>query len=309
MCLKNIHLKPFLIILIACLLCVAIVSSSSCLNCTENTFKFTEIISRKRRYLVFPPGSTILCTLSVVKAFMFTSPRGHNMVMEVDFYYPLPDKVIHHRKENPKPVETTTQKPIVASPPVELLDFHHDDDLHNFPHYHDEVLTSHRKNDLGVYLSKYNYPKFNKKYFNQKINQKNYINPLYKSKFRNKMRKRRDEMKESLDVIGNHEHKGHRDRRDFYRSIEKFIDENDVGLDGRSCVLRTICEVQLWLMPKGVSLFHDIIRLLFSLPSNSHHIDHYKEAMSSDEYNNCQVYEKKCPISILSFILYSEKKI
>lgn len=35
------------------------------------------------------------------------------------------------------------------------------------------------------------------------------------------------------------------------------------GLDIRSCLLRMICEAKHYLLPRGKSFFHDVLRILF----------------------------------------------
>ncbi|XP_059620863.1 uncharacterized protein LOC132264614 isoform X2 [Phlebotomus argentipes] len=258
-----------------------------CMDWSENPYKFPEVLSRRKRYLVFPPGSTVLCTLSVVKAFVFKSPAQHNMVMEVDFYYPLPDKLIFPERKNPAPIVVTTQKATVA-PPVLYHDSFPHDDFYNLIDYHDRMDTTRRKSDKDVFLQKTRYPFSYKKYQSDK----NHLFEGSKGKHWQKQH-----------------YRGHRERRDFYRSIENFINTKDIGLDGRSCILRTICEAQHWLMPKGTSLFDDIFRLLFSLPEKYSYVDDYSRAMSSEEKHCSELYEKKCPISILGLILHSEKVI
>ncbi|GAB0091548.1 hypothetical protein DMENIID0001_064030 [Sergentomyia squamirostris] len=270
------------------------IASSHCTNCTENSFTFPEILSRKRRYLVFPPGAIILCTLSVVKAIMISSPRGYNMILETDFYYPLPDKVIFPKRKTPQPAvpATTTPKPTPEPiPELHFVEYPHSHEIFNdVSHIYDRVFSPHRRKDNDVFWSK------NASY------KKKYKNPsrwIPKGYYKN--RGRRSDFKDDHF----HQHKGHKDRRDLYKSIEKFLDEYNFGLEGRSCILRTICEAQNLLMPKGLSLFHDIFRTLFSLPQDIHYGDEYKDAMDSD---NClDFYAKKCPVSLLNLFLKTEK--
>lgn len=50
----------------------------------------------------------------------------------------------------------------------------------------------------------------------------------------------------------------------FINYINKYIHQNRMGLDGKACVHRTICEVKHLLAPKGTSLAHDVFRTLFT---------------------------------------------
>ncbi|CAH2087614.1 unnamed protein product [Euphydryas editha] len=63
---------------------------------------------RKRRHLTFPDGSTVVLTISLVKAFLTHAPAGWNLAIEIDVIYPLPDakftnahfrRKLHHRQK------------------------------------------------------------------------------------------------------------------------------------------------------------------------------------------------------------------
>ncbi|XP_047506385.1 uncharacterized protein LOC125050526 [Pieris napi] len=62
---------------------------------------------RKKRYLVFPEGSSFVMTISLVKAFMTHAPSGWNIALEIDVLFPLPDEKFsnehrrrkHHRQK------------------------------------------------------------------------------------------------------------------------------------------------------------------------------------------------------------------
>ncbi|XP_035740224.1 uncharacterized protein LOC118449571 isoform X1 [Vespa mandarinia] len=55
-----------------------------------------------------------------------------------------------------------------------------------------------------------------------------------------------------------------RHRRDLYNKLEVIM--NSMGFDGRSCVLRALCEASQRLMPKGNTLVEEMMRISFSLP-------------------------------------------
>ncbi|KAG7188263.1 hypothetical protein KM043_007929 [Ampulex compressa] len=55
-----------------------------------------------------------------------------------------------------------------------------------------------------------------------------------------------------------------RHRRDLYSKLEVIM--NAMGFDGRSCVLRALCEASQRLMPKGNTLVEEMMRISFSLP-------------------------------------------
>ncbi|XP_043288492.1 uncharacterized protein [Venturia canescens] len=55
-----------------------------------------------------------------------------------------------------------------------------------------------------------------------------------------------------------------RHRRDLYSKLEIIM--NAMNFDGRSCVLRALCEASQRLMPKGRSLVEEMMRIAFTLP-------------------------------------------
>ncbi|KAK2586391.1 hypothetical protein KPH14_010678 [Odynerus spinipes] len=55
-----------------------------------------------------------------------------------------------------------------------------------------------------------------------------------------------------------------RHRRDLYNKLEVIM--NAMGFDGRSCILRALCEASQRLMPKGNTLVEEMMRISFSLP-------------------------------------------
>ncbi|CAH0758210.1 unnamed protein product [Diatraea saccharalis] len=113
---------------------------------------------RKRRHLVFPDGSDIVLTASIVKAIMTHAPAGWNIALELDVHFPLPNA--------------------------------------NFT-----MLQLRRK--------------------------------LH-----------------------------HRQKKDIWTKIENAL--NYHNLDGRTCVLRSICEAKVYLAPPGKSLVHDILRAILT---------------------------------------------
>ncbi|XP_072938397.1 uncharacterized protein [Epargyreus clarus] len=158
---------------------------------------------RKRRYLTFPDGSSVVMTISTVKAFMTHAPSGWNLVMEVDVIFPLPN--------------------------------------HNF-------TVSHLRRKLH-----------------------------------------------------------HRQKREFWDKLRNGIDYHN--LNGRACILRSICEAQHHLAPPGRSLVHDLLRAIFTAPL--HEEDFVEEIRSSygeltdPDYCNQPI---ECPFSPLQFVLSLNKQ-
>ncbi|XP_031845481.1 uncharacterized protein LOC116432545 isoform X2 [Nomia melanderi] len=55
-----------------------------------------------------------------------------------------------------------------------------------------------------------------------------------------------------------------RHRRDLYSKLETIM--NAMNFDGRTCVLRALCEASQRLMPKGNTLVEEMMRISFSFP-------------------------------------------
>lgn len=73
------------------------------------------VLSRKKRYLLFPPGASFVATMSFAKAIATEDPRGVNFVVETDFYYPLYSSIsdLFPKKTTP----ATTKKPATTEQP------------------------------------------------------------------------------------------------------------------------------------------------------------------------------------------------
>ncbi|CAH1974898.1 unnamed protein product [Acanthoscelides obtectus] len=52
-----------------------------------------------------------------------------------------------------------------------------------------------------------------------------------------------------------------RNRRDLYSKMETILDS--AGYDGRSCVLRSLCEATYRFLPKEDNLLHHILKIVF----------------------------------------------
>lgn len=98
----------------------------------------------------------------------------------------------------------------------------------------------------------------------------------------------------------------HRQKREFWNRLEESL--NFHNLNGRTCILRGICEAREHLAPVGRSLVHDILRAIFTAPL---HEAEFREEMKNNydevfEPNFCDKLND-CPLSILSFILALNK--
>nr|XP_049702035.1 uncharacterized protein LOC126055705 [Helicoverpa armigera] len=94
----------------------------------------------------------------------------------------------------------------------------------------------------------------------------------------------------------------HRQKKEIWETLESMFQQRN--MNGRACVIRTICEARQSLAPKGKSLVHDILRAMFTAPL--HERDFIEEmGMTYTELLDPDFCEKAndCPLSVLGVIL------
>ncbi|XP_038222134.1 uncharacterized protein LOC119839767 [Zerene cesonia] len=99
--------------------------------------------------------------------------------------------------------------------------------------------------------------------------------------------------------------KHYRQKRQLWKQIEDALYFHN--MDGRECVLRSICESKKYLAPPGKSLVHDLTRAIFTatLQEDENEVSEmYKEILDP---NFCD-RPHDCPFSILHFILTLNKQ-
>ncbi|XP_058055837.1 uncharacterized protein LOC131207244 [Anopheles bellator] len=99
-----------------------------------------------------------------------------------------------------------------------------------------------------------------------------------------------------------------RNRRDLYQKLEVIM--NNMGYDGRDCILRALCESSQYFGRKGNNMIAEMLRTLFSYPKSkvlSHeHSDHklYDEAhRKGKNMGACQSLYANCRFSLLELAL------
>ncbi|CAG5102580.1 Protein of unknown function [Cotesia congregata] len=100
-----------------------------------------------------------------------------------------------------------------------------------------------------------------------------------------------------------------RHRRELYNKLEVIIDA--MGYNGRTCILRALCEAAQALMPKGNTLLEEMMRIVFSMPlkravlshePKEHHI--YTEAHRAGfESASCESRFSGCSFSLIDMAL------
>ncbi|GAB0091549.1 uncharacterized protein DMENIID0001_064040 [Sergentomyia squamirostris] len=225
---------------------------------------FERLLSRKRRYLMFPPGSGVACTFSMVKALIYTYPTGYNTVSEMNFAYPIPDEMFYLKKL--KLIEKLRKKKKPTKPPMKP-----------------DII----KWQPQVWTQGWNSWSPSSKY-------------------------KRSVNDNLAEIHHDHEIKSHlsyREKRDLYKNLEEIIDYVNVTAINRACILKAICEARHFLFPKGTSLFHDIFRILFTVPNTDSTSHEHRKAMNLQEHECHEEFRETCPISILEMFLYKDRII
>ncbi|KAM3965450.1 uncharacterized protein ACR2FA_000285 [Aphomia sociella] len=94
----------------------------------------------------------------------------------------------------------------------------------------------------------------------------------------------------------------HRQKRELWEGIENAL--NFHNLNGRDCILKSVCEAKIYLAAPGKSLLHDIIRAVFTAPVFEEEFvqevgclyDELLDPHYCDKINDC-------PFSLLYFLL------
>ncbi|KAK9884182.1 hypothetical protein WA026_005136 [Henosepilachna vigintioctopunctata] len=100
-----------------------------------------------------------------------------------------------------------------------------------------------------------------------------------------------------------------RDRKMLYENVETIM--NNMGFNGRACIMRALCLAPNYLKYKDKNLAERIVGVLFKYPLENieagepEEHNHYLLAtqLGHGENANCDSFITECPISILDLIL------
>ncbi|XP_035894937.1 uncharacterized protein LOC118504512 [Anopheles stephensi] len=136
---------------------LVLASLSGVLSSSYNQSEDSEVkrLSRKKRFLLFPPGANILLTSSFGKGLVFRGPAGYVAIGELDLYYPLPDYKYHASALKlgkiamypPEPKKPKPPPPPTTKAP-EKEDHHHHDGGELTP----EEVKTYLKDHPGTYV-------------------------------------------------------------------------------------------------------------------------------------------------------------
>ncbi|XP_065157092.1 uncharacterized protein [Atheta coriaria] len=284
-------------------------------NSDEDSMK---ILSRRKRYLIFPEGSSlqlVYClTMPVIgKSTIFTIGGTAALAWELphDPFQPYRKKAeLLHRKDPPgkytilDPIANKKQSPPattkVSQSAINLLGA-----------FNDQFGYSGYQNPISInYSPAYNRYRY-QNYQNRRRQQFPQQQPVH-YRFSQPIQLTKGDRVTSAGSRGEVYYKStpsspasiyhqvhRRTRRDLYGKIEKFLSTQ--SKDGKACLLRAICEVHQKGSEKG-SFMEEILKAIFKVKP----IDDYENEdiydHSANKTHNCKEMYPSCDASILKFI-------
>ncbi|EDX14223.1 uncharacterized protein LOC6729405 [Drosophila simulans] len=263
------------------------------------------VFSRRRRAVLFPPGSFVKFTCSFATGLLATYPKGITFVLEEAVYFPIPGAVedIYPKKLRPK---TTTKKPEKLPDSIIYIpgtDWRFKAQTLTKPKWRQPAPKTHRIDD-DSYANPYKWQDWNQK---QKWDTYQWkggdLNKAKWSKWTTpspKWESKWNQNKYSGAWQSQHYH-GHRDRRSLFDRFAKL--SSLIGIDVKSCILRTICDSKRLLLPPGYSMLQDMLRVVFTLPRLDGLEDEYSRLMDKDADECATELKSKCNMNLLIWLL------
>ncbi|XP_002137632.2 uncharacterized protein [Drosophila pseudoobscura] len=263
------------------------------------------VFTRKRRAVIFPPGTFLKFTCNLATGLLSSYPRGITFVLEEAVYFPVPGSVndIYPKRYLPK---TTTKKP------VKLPDSYV---------YIPGTDWRFKAQTLPEPKWRQSPPK------TYRIDDESYANPakwqqwseyatLQEQKWQNRPWKGQDQSRwitpapqwraklipaTPSRAWKSYQYNGHRDRRDLFDRFTKL--SSLFNLDMKSCILRTICDSKRLLLPPGYSMLQDMLRVVFTMPRLDGLEDEYSRLMDQDADACASELKTKCNMNLLIWLL------
>ncbi|XP_016988006.2 uncharacterized protein LOC108050718 [Drosophila rhopaloa] len=262
----------------------------------------SRVFSRRRRAVLFPPGSFVKFTCSFATGLLATYPKGISFVLEEAVYFPVPGEVadIYPKRFLPK---TTTKKPEKLPDSIVYIpgtDWRFKAQTLPKPKWRQPPPKTNRIDD-NSYANPFKWQQWN-----QKQNYKWSIEDINQEKWKKwttpspKWETKWNKPKYSGAWESHHYH-GHRDRRSLFDRFTKL--SSLIGIDVKSCILRTICDSKRLLLPPGYSMLQDMLRVVFTLPRLDGLEDEYSRIMEKDADDCAAELKTKCNMNLLIWLL------
>ncbi|XP_017773192.1 PREDICTED: uncharacterized protein LOC108560243 [Nicrophorus vespilloides] len=257
-------------------------------------------LSRRKRYLVFPEGSSLqlvfcLTTPIIGYATIFTigwtAALAWELPSDPHMLIRKPGKIVNvisNRKDVVKPIFKEKLSPT----PIKYKE------SYNSPNYKISSRPAYYFNsypELSKYQTIPTYSKYNTlnmSPYKSSINRKTiYRKPVYP----------KTDYSDPTNYYSNpsYHHIHRRTRRDLYSKIEKFFQAQ--SKDGRACLLKSVCEVNQAPPDKGTFL-EEIVKVIFRAKPHEDHEDEDEYDKASNRIHNCTELYPTCHSSVWNII-------
>ncbi|KAH8246814.1 hypothetical protein KR032_000504 [Drosophila birchii] len=243
--------------------------------------------SRRRRAVLFPPGSFVKFTCSFATGLLATYPKGISFVLEEAVYFPVPGAVDDNYPKRFLP-KTTTKKPEKLPDTYVYIpgtDWRFKAQTLPKPKWRQPPAKTHRIDD-DSYVNPYKWQQWNQKQQFNKWSKWTTPSPKWNNYSK---------------AWQSHHYYGHRDRRALFDRFTKL--SSLLGIDVKSCLLRTICDSKRLLLPPGYSMLQDMLRVVFTMPRLDGLEDEYTRIMDREADDCASELKSNCNMNLLIWLL------
>ncbi|XP_017844910.1 uncharacterized protein LOC108601521 [Drosophila busckii] len=281
---------------------IVLLTLLSCGVATKTQLKpaVERVFGRRKRAIIFPPGSFVKFTLNFGKGLLSRYPRGISFNLEEAVYYPIPGTRddLYPKRFRPKSTAKPARTPATTFVYIPGTDWRFKAQVVSKPK--PRPLKTQRIDELS-HANPYKWQKWSQYGAQWATTSRAY----YKKKWTTPAPKWTAAWTQSYakyKPTGNWRHyAAHRDRRDLFAHFAGLSEL--FGIDVKSCILRTICDAKRLLLPTGYSMLQDMLRLVFTLPRLDGLEDEYTRMMSQDA-DTCALHlNSKCNMNLLIWLL------
>ncbi|CAG9857952.1 unnamed protein product [Phyllotreta striolata] len=251
-------------------------------NSRRNDTETSKSLSRRRRYLTFPSGSSLqlvycltvpsvgvggIFTIGITAALAWELPSDPQQIFQIF---------------GKKRITSTTQAPETTLPPHE--DHHH-------------RISNKGYSNVGQELKRKKYPF--KTYYDPFLLKGHFKQPAgWKVRFTPASRENNNFNREDSSFIHPEFHHVHRrTRRELYGKLEKLL--TALSKDGKNCLKKAICEVSR--VPKGKgTLFQELMKTVFRIKPHDDYPDEDDYDRASNANHDCHEMYASCKHSVWS---------
>ncbi|EDW66832.1 uncharacterized protein [Drosophila virilis] len=290
---------------------------------TQLRSAYERVFSRRKRAVIFPPGSFFKFTCNFSNGLLSNYPRGITFQLEEAVYFPIPGTRDDLYPKRFLPKKTTTPKPLTRTTDTYVYipgtDWRFKAQAlpkpRPRPHQPNLQPPKTQRIDLDGYANPHKWQQWAKYGANQAQKWQSSANK-YRLQMTNKTRWSKwttpapkwsanwtshwPRLRPNAVVESRHFH-GHRDRRQLFEHFSGLSAR--FGIDIKSCILRSICDSKRLLLPPGYSMLQDMLRIVFTMPRLDGQEDDYTRVMMKDADACAEELKTKCNMNLLIWLL------